>query len=412
MSVSRISKVDLKTITTDLELIEESVSTEEQKEISFEETRYKLPGRITPKRFYMVGGEIFIYSATYKVAKYFPESNFFDDACDTSFYTEPKIACVKNNFEETFLIFSDDKALFLNQPLEIFSLGKVSAFCVSFGKVFTANGRELFVSYGFNINEGSHNFNKEFCFKTEPDEGDIIEIIAREDCVLLICQRKIISVSYTKKLGELVIERISTPLFNAEKNSVCDFGEKIVFLSNDKIAIYKNKSIEFVDVFEGVKFDSKVAPCSQADVSLFLIPYKEGSNKKILIFDVEEKNFHQLDFNMVGLSKYGGFFENSDKKIWFIKRKTLLSNVINKGSMTFNFNDLCKKILLNIIVKVSGSALLNISGDFGSKEYQLVDGINNINCNLTSREFNMELKEKSSDFTCEKMQLTYCKVGG
>jgi hypothetical protein len=80
-------------------------------------------------------------------------------------------------------------------------------------------------------------------------------------------------------------------------------------------------------------------------------------------------------------------------------------------SKSIDFESLDKKALLELSISVNQPIALFITGDFGEKEIQLVEGVNIKKLNLTSRAFKMRFSHYANTLTAQNFSLKYKFVG-
>ena len=193
------------------------------------------------ERLYSVYGKLYGYANDGKV--YDITDGNFNEAVPATFSSQPNIVKILNNGEETTLFYDNSYGCLQNQPEKLFPLRFSEIYCCYGQTLYTAIGRKIYVDYGFSVEQNSHDYQDKLCFKTEASDGDVVGMFELGGKILVVCQHKILRFSVAMQVKSLNIERITTPYFNALPNSCCLCGEKVVFISDNRFAIYSGNDI-------------------------------------------------------------------------------------------------------------------------------------------------------------------------
>ena len=408
----RIKKPIQKIQQTDLKFPVHEIKEEIVETIQSADQKIQLVSPLKVNRLYSVCDKTYVYASDNKV--YHITDGKFNVVVPSTFSSQPNIVKLLNNGEETTLIYDNSYGCLENQPEKLFPLRFSDIYCCYGQTLYTAIGRTIYVDYGFSVDENSHDYQDKVCFKTEASDGDVVGMFELGGKILVVCKHKILRFSVAMQPKSLNIERITTSYFNAIPNSCCLCGENIVFLSDNRIAVYNHNDIEFIELPGRVKTNALYSPCSQTDGYLYFIPYQSGSLKYLCTFDLETKKIHDEVWTLYGLSKEGGYFAKNDGKIHKLyRRKTIISseNSSTPSVVVSNFGYLDAKVLYKIKVSINQKATLTIKGSFGQKVFKLKQGINSLNCNLLSDEFTFTFSEHNGRFYSTDIRVYYTKIG-
>ena len=136
-----------------------------------------------------------------------------------------------------------------------------------------------------------------------------------------------------------------------------------------------------------------------------------NDEKYLYIFDLEEKDFSFLKTDALALSRNGGYFIEDGNICQILKERIFEGESVN-FNVESDFDYLDKKVLYNLRLTAVGSATLVVCGENNQKKFDVKDGINVFNLNLTSKKFRFYVENPSQDFYCEDIRATYFKIGG
>lgn len=351
-----------------------------------------------PRRLYSLFDRYYCYAEDGTI--YLLEEDFFQ-IMEKSFSREPNILSMRNFAEETLLIYDDEKGYFLNDDKNSLKPTHSKVYCYAFGKLITARERKLIVEHSFNIVSDRYEFKKEFCFNTEVEEGNIVGICQYGEDILLVCKHKIITLSFVKNALGAEIKRVNTPYINALEKTFILCGENATFISGNEIAVYSNGNLNFYPLPSKVNKQTIYDECKEVDGKFYLIPIMVDGVKSLLCFSHESHTFFEMKGEFNALSKNGGLFYKDDSLY-------KISQVTTGGKLDFDY--LGAKTLYKIEIKCDGKATLIVDGDFSKKQFDLKAGLNQICCNLTSKEFGFYFDDASSDFCILECSVTYSKI--
>ncbi len=321
---------------------------------------------------------------------------------DIEFIATPKVATVKINGRKDLLIFNEEVAEFNNYGVP-FSLEYNNVYLVMEDIFFTAEANELTVIKMMAF-DGSKIENV-FSFKGNKEDGKIVDVKEYDGEILVLFEHKIVTISLTKDPGDIVVDRVLTPYIFAKENTLKVCGDKAIFISENKLAIYKRGNLSFINLSN----DINLVNYASSNGFIYAIPFIKESEDYILIYDAEENILSELKLDGKTISKDGALIVNSDGEIMQIEREVLKSESVD-GVKT-GLDDCGKKVLTLIEIHAVGSATLKVLTSFTEKEFKIESGCNRINTNLCDREFTFNFSDKSQDFCPLKTTVTYIKLG-
>lgn len=330
---------------------------------------------------------------------------------DKTFLSEPKIVSIKNNNEQSHLVFDGEVAKFTTEG-ESFPLTGGDSCVVFLDMLFNGDFNQLYVMKDFKVNDEVQEYSHGLNFKVEEKDGAIFGLAEYDEGILILCEHKILRLSITKYPGDIVIEKVLSPYFTAKKHSFISCGDKAVFVAEEGLCIYERGKVNIVKLPIGVEYISSYNSCS-CNGSLYVIPFKKNNEPYIIVYDLLENTFTEIKSSATALSKDGAYFVGEDGYVYQIVKgriETGESDVYD--GVTTHLNTCDDKLLRSIEVHAMGSATLSVLYDGGEKSFAIKEGCNKLRCNLYSKQFTFTFKEKSQTFRVEKVKAIYTKLGG
>ena len=361
-----------------------------------------IPSNIKVKRVYSEKENIFFFAEDGYMYKL--NNGNVSLLTDIEFIETPKVVAVKINGREDLLIFNEEVAEFINYGLP-FSLEYTSVYLVIEDTLFIADNNELKVIKMTSFDgSGIENL---FSFKGNKEYGKIVDIKEYGGDVLVLFEHKIVTISFKKDPGDIVIDRALTPFISAKENTLKICGDKAIFISENKLAIYKKGNLSFVDIINA----NELFNYASSNGSIYVIPFSKENEDYILVYDSEENLLSEVKLNGKTISKNGAFIVDDLGELVQIERGVLQSESRSVDGVKTGLDDCLKKVLTLIEIHAVGSATLKVLTSFTEKEYEIKSGCNRINTNLCDREFIFKFKDKSKEFCPLKATVTYIKLG-
>lgn len=273
--------------------------------------------------------------------------------------------------------------------------------------LFFSKGRKVTFSAFNDMTDFSLEANKGGEFTIEDGYGDIVALATENKNLIIFTKKAIFEFCAIGYHSEYTLRRIECDLLDIYADSVKDMGDKIVFVSNDCIYSYKNGKVYLEESFlkdMGYNIVGYPALCEK----IYYIPIMSGGIACLFRYNFNNKKRHLIERLSSQLFD-GKYPVYKDNKLYEITLKSVEKKpVFSIGKIS---NNLVKKTIVKVIAYVVGSAKLVISGEEGSRELQLKDGLNEKKIRLQAVNFSMEIIDKSSDFELCEMQVKYKTKG-
>lgn len=363
-----------------------------------------IPSNLKVKRLYCEKGNIFFYTEDGYMYRLI--NNAVSFLTDIEFIEMPKVVAVKINGREDLLIFNEEVAEFNNYGIP-FTLEYTNVYLVIEDVFFATRENELKVFRMTLTSFDGSGIENLFSFKGKSEDGKIVDIKEYGGDVLVLFEHKLVTLSFKKDPLDIVVDKVLTPYIFAKENTLKICGDKAVFISENKLAIYKKGNLSFVNL----PSIANVFNYASSNGSIYTVPFSKGSEECLLVYDVEENLLSELKLNGKTISKDGALIVDSLGEIMQIERGVIKSESVSDDGVSTGLDDCFKKVLTLIEIHAVGSATLKVLTSFTEKEYEIKSGCNRINTNLCDREFTFKFKDKSEDFCPLKATVTYIKLG-
>ena len=397
----KIKKINVKKVKKELDFnLEEK--TGDKTYYYLKKTGTIIPSEFNVKRLYSEDGEMFFY--TLDGYTYSLKNGNALLLTDIEFIETPKIAKIEINGKKDLLVFNEEVAEFYSYGYP-FSFEYYNAYLIIDNVFFAVEGNELKVIKitGFN----NHETENVFSFRGEKEYGKIVDIKQYDRDIIILFEHKIVVLSFIKDPGEIVVEKVLTPHFFAKDNTLKVCGDKAIFITENKLAIYKKGNLSFINL----PSVENIFNYASSNGSIYVVPFNKEGEDYLLVYDAEENVLSELKVNGKSISKEGAFIVDSSNEIMQVERGVLKSENVSLDGVKTCFDDCSKKVLTLIEIHAVGSGTLKVSTSFTEKEFKIKSGCNRINTNLCDREFTFKFTKKSEDFHSLKATVTYIKLG-
>ncbi len=344
-----------------------------------------------------------LYELTYSGAKYLSEPIMADN--------DPFMVSVRSNGNRSVMVMDKDMGVFIGSANnKEFAQPTPSACCTYKGELVYATNTAVYVRYDFDKLNGT--FKEAPIFQTTYDDEHVVGVAEYKGGILVLLKNKMVELSLTVKPWDVVVKRAHLPYFSAREKSLIVIGDRALFIWADKLCAYKDSNLTFYDLPLGLTANSVLNGCGKYE-NLYLFQYDNNGEKGLFAFDCMENEFYQLNQPVTVVSQEGGFiFLEYDQQAYRLAlTKTVISAPTQNGGVVTDLGVPEKKIIYKIKFFASGSATLKITGDFGEKTFDIAKKNNNIKCNLISGDFTFEFVNTSSDFSAEKLNVIFTKIG-
>ncbi len=414
---------------------DQSAKTAANKTFTYKETGFVCPDNLKIKRTYFAGGKLFVYcsdGAVYECVKegsgVFTTYNFVK-ALETAFAAEPLVIPITDSGEGKTLIVGKEGATVLGvnaetgeKTSEAADVPYGSFFAICAGRLFIADGRELFFSESYDCTNFSTGVSGEGEIIADGECGDIIALSAVGEELYILCKRRILVLSPKGDIAEWTLKKAATQGFSAEAGFAAGCGKHLVFISGKRLYKYDSSGLKVAKSKLNDRYSDLKETAGSAD-GAFLIPLFYGSGEKTYVYDPETEEEFLLP-KYYGLSRTGGYCTDYDgKKIY-----KLTSGLTNDGGggvaggaggfdepacqlgTNYDFGSYANKNLIKVVVKTRGAGTVSIRGDSATKSFDLASGYTELNVGIVSRRFRLDFGATSENFEPQAIRFTYVEL--
>lgn len=263
-------------------------------------------------------------------------------------------------------------------------------YTVYFGSEFDLESRSMMLD-----NRGNINFTY--------DEGKVIGLFDFTSYLLIVCEKSFHKLTIVE--GEFKIERIKTNFYAIDRSSFAKIREKLLFISDRKLYSFENFEIkQLPSIF--IKDVLEVGTDVTFNGNYYYCQINDASKKCVLVYDlINNKETLLYVGNSVLVCK--NLLFNYDEQCLYAISSNSTEGACKWISKKLDLGNMSKKSLLEVSIKLSKDAMLTISGDFGSKSFNLKAGLNKKGMNLSSKEYELEINCPSGDLIASDLQLKY-----
>lgn len=347
---------------------------------------------------YAVNGDLYLYLSDNKVYKL--ESGTLTSVSDTEFSNTPELVLIYKEGIEKLLIYEGENSVIVGTTEQEVALSDGDC-CSLFGMTVIAKNNTVKFSAPFDGTDFSTGINEGGYITLPSDSGDIIKVLSSGDKVVAVCKYAVYQLDFKGEKTDYSLTKLITPFIEVKENSVVKIGEIIYFVSNNKVYSIKEKTVSFFELKNNLT--NTVINSSGCFDGYFAMCYEVSGVKYLLAVDTELKSETLLTGLSCISNRLGYAVNESENKLY----KLTLNCFVDGGSISSNLNCNLKKTVLSLSGKVVGSATLVISGEFGSKSFNIKDGTFFRNCKLASTDFSFLITDPSSDFSMSEITITY-----
>ena len=276
------------------------------------------------------------------------------------------------------------------KPYEI-PFGKVK---VAFGRLFSARGNVIKMSAFNNLTD----FSEGEYIKTDNADGDILSLQFLDEKFYIFTKKAIYLLTQVENLVEFNLKKLVLPDIEIIDKTVQSLGDRIVFLTNERVCTLKDDKITFTDFTVDEERVNK--SCVHDGKYTLLI---NGDTYFYDFIDDKKQVYNLGDYTIRG--EYA--VSNLDTGVYLFDRE----NVSEKASLYFDFGSAYKKALTEISMSSETPVKLTLQGDFGKRNY-LFNKENKVKkLNLTSTAFKLEYVCETADGV-KNLKLKYTLNGG
>ncbi len=269
-------------------------------------------------------------------------------------------------------------------------------------RCFSAKDYDLYFSSPFDFENRSMSLDNGGNISFSSHDGSIVGIFDFSSYLLIVCQHCFYKL--TDVDGEFKLEKIVDNFFSIAPHSLAQMKDKLVFIADKKLYVYQDFVIKQKDCPFEKDIPENLSPVMN-NGKFYYCALNNVDKKSTLVYDVDsgESMLVHIENNML---LYKNVLFNYEEQSLYAITPNQAKN-IKWQSLAMNFGNNDKKLLIELSIKVTKSAMIKISGDFGSASFALKEGINKKNMNLYSKEYAFEIEGNSGDTLISDLQLKY-----
>ncbi len=336
------------------------------------------------ENLYSINDNVYAFTSDGTVLKYNTQARELV-TISTAITGVPLIEEIVIGGQNKTLIISPDGAKVDSQSFSL-PYGKYSA--IYKGRCFTAQNNTVsfcapfrFSDYSFDELSGA--------FNTEQVDGEITGLCCMGEYLYIFCQRAIYKL-ILDDLSIFIVNRLSVTVGEIKHGSVKCVGGKILFVSGRKILSFNGNETSVVD-------ERMEKLCLTIEEGASVCQGKYALNVKVegccaqYVYDSLDKSV-QIIALWTDVCADDGYTVDQSGKLY----KAFFKEGSTQGQMLWQskpqgFSSGYKKSLLEISASVNGFCRLEVTGDFGSKQYVLSDVTSVVRLNCESRSFTFKL---------------------
>ncbi len=363
--------------------------------------RYRDKVYFTIMDSYLVNGQIYYLYSNNILYRYQEKNNIF-------YYTfvcqsKPILTSVVVNSQNYVLVIEDGRTSVIGQSVDVGTAVYGDVATSYKGKCFVGKDKCVYVSHPIDTSTGTMNVSPNNVITLDDDAGKVIDFACFDDHLLIVCENALYKLQ-TDYSEDYSLERLKVGLIKVTPKSLAMVNDKLYFIANEKICCYYDGVIKTentaYDNYLGTFFDK-----AQANEQYYMFQIIVDASEYMLLFDVITNQCFLLATsgeNLVG-KRYTFQAENGYYRI--IDDSAYLQGEWTSKSLTFKSNK--NKAISEISLHASQACQLIISGDFGSKTFDVKQGVCVIKSNLISREFTLQIIMQNANTKVSDMLIKY-----
>ncbi len=269
-------------------------------------------------------------------------------------------------------------------------------------RCFVAKDYTVYFSSPFDFNNRSMMLDNCGNFTFTYEDGKVIGLFDFSTHLLIVCTNCFYKL--TEVDGEFKLEKIQSDNYNIEKLSLVKVKDKLLFIADKKFYAYKDFSIKQISsiFIEDVLL---VNPPVTSNANYYYCQTSNPDKRCMFIYNVDSDESMLVPIGECRLLCKNLLVNEVEQRLYAISPDKNKNSTWKSLAMNLGTNN--KKSLLSLVVKVGKDATLKITGDFGSKIFELRAGLNEKTMNLPSREFVLEINCPTSNMTISDLQFKY-----
>lgn len=351
---------------------------------------------------YCVNDTIFFYSTDKWL--YQLKGSMFIRKIESKSY-QPILSTVTINGENVVIALCGGVGYLIQDTMTPVDVPMANSICEYKGRIFFANENLVYYGDAFDYENFTSVLGGYGYFSFDKRDGDILKIIAYNDCILVFCKRTIYKI-YTTSTGDFITKKLNTMAINISDGTIEMVGNQVLFVSNGKLTAYKDGVLRVIDNLEN--YCIRQGSDAVASFNNYTLSVTNGDGQKaIFVYDVENNEPFLIENDNLVIMGNGYAFDNQLLKVVELGKGKQNIPKFRWQSKKIDFSMVNNKNLTEIRLIVNGNGMLKIKGDFGQREFLLNKEYQAIKPNLYSKYFIFEIESDEIGFGVKNLQLEY-----
>ena len=321
----------------------------------------------------------------------------------------PLLLSVMKDGKKEIVAINKEGARFLSDIKTVFDVPYGERCLVLWGRLFIANGKNLYFGGPFNFSDASVRLENQGFISFGYEDGNIVGLCAFVNELIVLTERAIYKLTLSD--DDFIMEKANLPPLNIQKDTVVGFGDRVIFVNDNHLCEYKKGGLVIAD---GI-FNSSGFICNGKAVKNMrnnILPIYDKNNQNLLYIRDVATGAEKVVSSFSNVVGDGGLIVDTEgRKLYLLDDEGDYQDSGVWESKSFDFGVSNKKTLIEISLYVSKDALLTVKGDFGERKYALKAGHVIKRINLYSRSFVFLLTSAQTGFYARDMKLKYRVTG-
>lgn len=274
------------------------------------------------------------------------------------------------------------------------------------GRLFVASGKRLYYGDLFDFTScGVGNFGGGFV-ETEDEDGDIVGIEEKDGKLFMICENSVLSLTAFTSPEEFKMEKVCANT-GAQAGSVAKVGDGICFIGEEGLKRFDGKKTETASV---TLADEVVEGEAESYCGKYVITVKRQGVAYTYVY--EESTGAEDIIRLPDHAVSGGAVTADDSVGKIVRLTASYAFLAGETEDESDFGTSKEKVAIAADIRVTGSAVFNISGKTETVSKQVMGGENYLRFNVSGRRFSVSFTSASSDFSVDRFKIIYAVTGG
>lgn len=332
---------------------------------------------------YLLEGIKYCYCSDSHVYK--EENGVFSLFSQKTFDSAPNLLTVLVEGERRTLVYSDNASIVRGYGEVEVTLPQSQYSEVCNGVLFLASGNTINFGLPFNFETFSVDLNPTGVIKIEPELGDILALISMETDLQIFCKHGVLSLSTFGQPKDYTLKHYSLPYLDIEPKSIRKIGNRIYFISQNKLCYLKNQTLESADLSLGGNV--KVIGDASTYKGYYLLPVN-AFGKNVLYVKNTNTDTEWYTHLPMALSQVGGLCVNEKTN----KLCTLCFNGENHFESQYESKNMFTgeaEYLQEISFESTANITLKIKTDWQEKTFCCDKGKNKLILGIKTQKFTL-----------------------